>query len=445
MASHEQYFGIVQQVAIASKTAGQLSTMTTTASLLLVLAIAGTLLLAPVTDAFLPSPKHTTTTKWSIQPTADALLQVLSSSSSPENDFSPSPSDLSWLRKAMDSTSSPEPDGLVLVEAEPGISGFAVDPELGFVVVLVGGRSDRATYAVVSPKDKRQVRSAEALCLVQLAGGLDLGTPILPPDILARLVAEETGGQARALRPHVKLLRIDVVANEDESKEKERLERVISKVRNPAKSSAERDSAIETQAPKVFAAVRKLPGLLDCNQEQVIAAMKVHADESGKLDLPSYNAFLDILRSTVNWTEPSKVKFKIVVSVKGEEMTMDSPSAVVAVGLALRYKVDVVLSEECQTNGFDVVEIASRFPAFRPIQELYEDAKIMDGFIPSMFNQAAAPDNDDKMRTSVVVASTFELEIMNSLPSRVVQQCSCSASILVQALGCASLIARRHD
>ena len=37
-----------------------------------------------------------------------------------------------------------------------------------------------------------------------------------------------------------------------------------------------------------------------------------------------------------------------------------------------------------------------RFPLFRPVRELYEDAKAMDGFIPSMYQKAKDLDNEDK-------------------------------------------------
>jgi hypothetical protein len=299
-------------------------------------------------------------------------------------------SDLSWLREAMASSDAIDPDGVVFVDSKPGISGFAVDNKLGFVVVMVGG--DRATYAVVSPKDKKQVRSAEALCLVQLAGGLDLGTPVLPPDILARLVADETGQSARELRQQVKLKRVDVLANEMEKVEEEKPETP------PAiEMTEERQANIEVQAPKVFAAINKLSGLTDATLEQVVEAMKLFADESGKLDRPAFTSLLDSIRRALNETKPSKVKFMLTVALNDMELKIPAPSPVVAVGLALRYNVDVVVSKECQIEGFDIVEISSRFPAFRPIKELEEDARIMDGFIPSMFNEATAPKNDDKM------------------------------------------------
>jgi len=308
------------------------------------------------------------------------------------------PSDLSWLRNAMDSSEAlMEPDGLVVVETNPGISGFAVDPDRGFVVILVGG-GDRATYAVVSPRDTTSVRSAEALTLVQLSGGLDLGTPILPPDMLARLVAVEMEtANVRELRSQVKLLRADVTPNPDPPTEEK------NKASAPPQSSApERNASIKVQAPKVLEAVNELPGL---NGEATLAlveeGLRMHSDASGKLDRDGFMGLLETLRNKLNTMELSKVQFHLVASLhnNGEtkELEIKAPSAVVAVGLALRYKVDVVVSNECQVEGFDVLEIPSRFPNFRPIKQLYEDAKIMDGFIPSMFGKAKAPENDDKM------------------------------------------------
>lgn len=302
-----------------------------------------------------------------------------------------SESDLAWLKDAIDVPSALEPDGLFLMEAKQGISGFSVDPQRGFVVVLVGG--DRATYAVISPKDKQEVQSAEALTMVQLAGGLDLGTPILPPDVLARLVAEETGGDTRDLRGHVKLLRVEVAANEDDSSQKRESAQASTK-----ESTPERDHAIMEQGAKVAEAVRKLPGLEECTFNQVTDGMKLHANAEGSLDRQGFTELLHTLRTQINSMEPSKVKFNLVVSLNGdEELVVTAPSAVVGVGLSLRYNADVVVLDECKVEGFDVVEIASRFPAFRPINHLEEDAKIMDGFIPQMFNEVTAPRNDDKM------------------------------------------------
>ena len=361
----------------------------------LLVAFSSSLVLVPV-DCFV-SVLPSAVSSQHRQQRVDSAGLLRMTNDEPSKGGSRNPSDLAWLRNAMDSPSVPEPDGLVLVDSDPGISGFAVDPQRGFVVVMVGG--DRATYTVVSPKDKKDVRSSEALCLVQLAGGLDLGTPILPPDILAKLVVEETeeSTSARELRSQVKLVRVDVIANTDNQQPPKKQDR--SPPVAPPQSTPERDASIESQAPKVLVAVNKLPGLNgEATLEQVKEGLRIHADNSGQLNRDGFMALLETLRNNINAMEPSKVKFVLVVTLNEDtELQIPAPSAVVAVGLPLRYKVDLVVSEECQIEGFDVMEIPSRFPAFRPIKQLLEDARIMDGFIPSMFGKATAPDNDDKM------------------------------------------------
>lgn len=317
-----------------------------------------------------------------------------------EGDTAKTATDLSWLRQAMDIPSPLEPDGVVFVESKKGIAGFAVDPQRGFVVVLVG-KNDRATYAVVSPKDKKQVRSAEALCLVQLAGGLDLGTPVLPPETLAKLVAQKVmemddAATVRELRQQVTLRRVDVVPYQGRDNEKKEFEEAEASKGPP--STPERNAAIQEQVGKLTAAVKKLPQLEECTNEQVLAALQIHADDKGAVDRQRFTALLDCLRRQINAVETPKVQFRLLVNVKGEELTITAPSTVIGVGLALRYKVHVVVAEECEIDGFDAVEIASRFPAFRPLKQLEQDARIMDRFIPSMmFGRATAPDNEDKM------------------------------------------------
>ena len=102
-----------------------------------------------------------------------------------------------WLDDAMKGLPSEEFDAETYkkgINLQPGIAGFSVDPELGFVCILVTNNDIDASPhwipAVVSPSDKDRPKSAEALTCVQLAGGLDLGTAILPPNTLSKLVAD---------------------------------------------------------------------------------------------------------------------------------------------------------------------------------------------------------------------------------------------------------------
>jgi hypothetical protein len=292
------------------------------------------------------------------------------------------------------------PERPLIPTLSSGIAGFSVDPQLGFCVVLASDSGDRFTYTVVSPIDKARVSSPEALTLVQLAGGLDLGTAILPPDTLARLTAEEMDGTIQDLRPRISLLGVDCLPNMDAPRSYTKQQSGDNKIDVP--NSPERDQAIQSNAPKVLAAVRNLPGLTDATKEDVKEAMQIHANVSGEITTSqSFSELLQTLRNKNSYMPPSKVNFELQVSIiSGDGITKERipAPALEALGLSLRYKVPLVVSEECLAgeDSYDASQILKRFSAFRPIRELYEDAKVMDRFIPGMFRKANL-DNEEKM------------------------------------------------
>jgi hypothetical protein len=318
-------------------------------------------------------------------------------------------SDRSWIKDAMGNTdeevedaNSPERQNLIPTLSS-GIAGFSVDPQLGFCAVLASDSGNRFTYTVVSPIDKARVSSPEALTLVQLAGGLDLGTAVLPPDALARLTAEERDGSTSTiqdLRLRISLLGVDCLPNMDAPRSSTKHQSSYNKTDVP--HSPERDQAIQFNAPKVLAPVKNLPGLTDATLDDVVEGMQIHADVSGEiLTSLSFSELLQTLRTKNTFMAPSKVKFELQVSViSGDGITEERIPATTfeALGLSLRYKVPLVVSEECLAgkDGYDASQILKRFSAFRPIRELYEDAKVMDGFIPSMYSKTTL-DNEQKM------------------------------------------------
>ena len=104
-----------------------------------------------------------------------------------------------WLDDAMEGIPSGEFDAESYkkgIDLKSGIAGFSTHPELGFVCILAtkNESADEQHWipAVISPVDKDRPKSAEALTCVQLAGGLDLGTAILPPGCLTKLVKDHT-------------------------------------------------------------------------------------------------------------------------------------------------------------------------------------------------------------------------------------------------------------
>jgi hypothetical protein len=100
-------------------------------------------------------------------------------------------STLGIIQKFMGVEPALPPEQLMIRPARRGLSGFSTDDELGFVAILTSADRKKSAHVVVSPVDKQQVQSAEALCMVQLSGGMDLGTAVLPPDLLSQLVADE--------------------------------------------------------------------------------------------------------------------------------------------------------------------------------------------------------------------------------------------------------------
>jgi len=357
-----------------------------------------------------------------------------------------------WIQKAMGVT--PENPTASKLTVEPptattvrgGIAGFAVDSELGFVCVLHhqtddddndsdtdtdndndSGRRQRFVYAVVSPSDRSTVQSAEALCLVQLAGGLDLGAAVFPPDTLARLIVAEIGDDdeeeeegegggttavgdrvsVEDLRSRTRLLAVTVLEGDADDVDGGGGD---SPTPSPPPSTAERDSTITQASEKVTAAVRNLPGLNGVTPDDVLTAMRLHAGSDGSIDRSAFSELLDTLRRGTGvgcGDGGGNLRFRLTASV-AEGGGSNAPSTLVdfsasafeGIGLALRYEVMITVSDGCVGEGGMVLEgmgeVAERFPAFRPVYELEEDAKIMDGFIPSMFFKGTAPENDDK-------------------------------------------------
>mmetsp|Transcript_6089 Transcript_6089/g.8914 ORF Transcript_6089/g.8914 Transcript_6089/m.8914 type:complete len:375 (-) Transcript_6089:3989-5113(-) len=292
---------------------------------------------------------------------------------------------LDVIRKSMGKSSQLEPDGLIIQPVLEGISGFAVDEKRGFLAILTSNQ--RSTYEVVSPLDTNEVRSAEALCLIQLAGGMDMGTGVLPPDLLSTLVAEELDYEVplEEIRSSIKLIEVQAIPNESQDKVKPD---VLQEFRSPI-STPERTAKLEKDVPKFLSSVRNLPGLSNCEEEEVVEALQKYADAEGNLDRTSFSSVLDALRRGKTTQKSKNLDFALLVSLDDEEVRAPVASTTHALGLALRYSAPVRLRINNEYSPcLDALEVVSRFPKFRPLQHLKEDAKLMDGFIPSMFAKA---------------------------------------------------------
>jgi len=334
-----------------------------------------------------------------------------------EDDQDDSSSNQSWLKKAMNNDTSEN----LQLQSSPsfsnGIAGFAVDPKLGFVAVLAEkyrqtdeSVTQRAVYAVVAPSDTVRVSSPEALCMVQLSGGLDLGAGVFPPNALALAAVEETVSNASAdekqalaekLRSRLTLRRVDVVLNEDYINDLSDNEK--DSVTSP---SAIRRKKIDETSEKLMNAVKNVPDLADSTINNVIHAMNIHADSDGEIKKDEFIKILETLRKMKNNVKPSKIKFVLSMSELQEngfrEIQVSSP-IFEALALSMRYKIDIRISEDCLSSfsvaneSLDSNNVLKRFPEYRPIEDLRDEARVMDGFIPTQFFKQKNLDNDEKM------------------------------------------------
>lgn len=306
-----------------------------------------------------------------------------------------------WLSDAMGDQSDDAKSNRVLPPLLSGLSGFCLDPDQGFVAIFSAG--NKFIAATVSVKDKGSDRliSAEALTMVQLAGGLDLCTAILPPDALWQLVRVELSEDGEDEQsdsgeaPFVSLNTISVIPNEDYQSVNQPSTGSRDGDNDSIETNSKRAQAMEEALPQVFKAVQGLAGTQQATREQVASAMKLHANQEGNLDRQGFANLLDRLRkdlTTSTKREDCPIKFVLDVSLVQQDsiqsLSIETFDTFQALGLSMRHKIPLQVAPEALLNGKDASTLLEDYPAFRPIQELLEDAQIMDGFIPSMFEKA---------------------------------------------------------
>ena len=334
-----------------------------------------------------------------------------------------------WLSDAMGSNDNDDDTTTTKIIIPPklsiGLSGFCLDPDRGFVAILTSMTDDnnkkKYTAVTVVPDAKpagdgsSRITSPQALTLVQLAGGLDLGTPILPPDALWQTIVregvdndndddededDEEDLEEGSPPPLVTLLGMEVVPNEDydAASAAEKSSPVPTKAEGWTEEWMQNDArikSIQERATQVVGAVKGLPGLQAVTLEQVTDAMMYCANQEGALDRQGFSHLLDYMRRLVGVSSSSseadgKVKFVLNINLVQKDsiktISVTTIDAFRAIGLSMRHKIQLQVAPECLEEDPDT--ILEKFPAFRSIQELWEDAKILDGFIPSMFEKA---------------------------------------------------------
>lgn len=299
----------------------------------------------------------------------------------------------------------------LLKSLDEGLAGFAVDPELGFVAIVAsssnsGDEPQRWTYSVVSPKDTDELSSAEALTLVQLAGGIDVGAAVLPPDVLLRIVRDEVDDDDDGYDnddpsdTSVRLLKCEAVPPSESQSSSGGGSKTIEVT--TIESSPEREAKIASDAPRLRDVILKLPGLGEATEESVQNAMLVRAASDGSIGREEFENILGDLRLGTRGRvggDLAGAEFALSVGVsdrKGEKeprvVEIRAPSTFQAVGLSMRYERTIEIREgDNKFGGVGTKELLERFPAFRPMVEFRHDVEDVDGMLPGMFFKENAP------------------------------------------------------
>jgi hypothetical protein len=272
-------------------------------------------------------------------------------------------------------------------QLQPGLSGFSIHEDLGFVAIFTDSDGTRSTYAAISPLDKYQVQSSEAFCLIQLAGGMDLGTSIFPPHYLEQFVAEELESEISSVFETIRPLSIRAIPNRYALTQVSVKYNTTILPNQVEESSSEQNEKLENTVTQFLISTKNLPGISHCTRDEVLRAIKLHTNGDRELDRIAFLAVLDTLRRNSCPKESSRVAFEITVDIYGPQdhpIVIEVTSAFHAIAIALRYNREIKVSRDIffELNPKDVY---SRFPKFRNLEEFKEDARIMKQQIPNMY------------------------------------------------------------
>ncbi len=215
---------------------------------------------------------------------------------------------------------------------------------------------DRYIPVVISSQDTDVVRSPEALTLLQLMQGIDMGTPLLPPDALQRAYDEpgsalrprdpKTG--QRAYEPEsVALTEVRIYPPRPGANFGRDSELAPGRALDiSSEQMALRDSVIRARAPDLVKALRTLNVIID--SDRAVDLLRAYSSEKGDLDRAAFSDTLAAARVPVSrspkspWAR-SPPTFSLV-AVTSESVGQEADvSAFVGLSLHLRHRVPIVV------------------------------------------------------------------------------------------------------
>ena len=286
----------------------------------------------------------------------------------------------------------------------PGLAGFAATDD-GFVGILSSQQNQQQECNNIVPlmitinDSTERVSSPEALCLLQLAAGLDLGTAIFPPNALTQIILDDfmadddddedstvmsEGDYKICGTIHMQL--IDASNNYDndcstslnDSTTKSPDETVITEQQQ---DTPERQEAIQQNANKMLPVLKNLPGCTDVTYEQICEGLHMVADSQGTISTrQNFSELLNYLRRGGNITQQQQqlVQCQIPIQMLSDDTIrhITLPSPFLALALSMRYKYPIQLHEDLlQQMGLHDSDLMKQYPTFRSIQDIRQESQ----------------------------------------------------------------------
>ena len=289
---------------------------------------------------------------------------------------------------------------------ESPIAGASVSPD-GFVVMLsyvASGRffeQDKMIPVVISPEDTEVVKSPEALTFLQLLQGIDMATPILPPDALEKEYGEEG----------IELAEVHVyppAADHLHSARASSADHFPSSVLELSEDQkVRREARIQQRAPDLVKALGTLN--VEVSEERAIELLRAHASVEGDLDRSAFSTVAAAARVNKNSRPQVRLPTFTLVGVTqnsvGKEVNV---SAFVGLGLHLRHKVPLIIkgrraaptdenvdvvkmemdAEAWEQFSVDAQDVRNMLPEWHSLEQIAEEGEARDKRTSEMLKEA---------------------------------------------------------
>jgi len=285
------------------------------------------------------------------------------------------------------------------------IAGASVSSD-GFVVFLsytASGRyfeEDMYIQAVVSCVDTDVVKSPEALTLLQLMQGIDMATPLLPPDALQRAYVDV--GSVLLSEVHC-YPPADVRNCGDAMRGSDADLFAGKKLEISPEQTERREAKMQQRAPDLVKALKTVNVVVDL--KRAMGLLRVYSSEEGDLDRNGFADSLAAARVPTNLKLPESLPTFTLVAVTDDSVGKEvNVSAFVGLSLHLRHKAPIVVkggrrapgdekdvelsAESWDRYSFDAADVASLYPQWRSIEAIAEEGEAMSKRTVQLFQEA---------------------------------------------------------